>query len=117
MRRHHWIASSVLWLWVGVVLVGGLAFGGTPDPGKEAYQKRCQSCHGPDGKGNPKMAETLKTEIQDLTIPAVWGKMEAELLKTIADGKGKMPPFGKMLNEQDRRAILSYLTQLATGAH
>jgi hypothetical protein len=44
------------------------------------------------------------------------GKPEAELLKAIADGKGKMPPLGKVLNEQDQRAVLSYMKQLATGA-
>jgi mono/diheme cytochrome c family protein len=84
-------------------------------PGQEIYQKRCQVCHGADGKGNPKMAETLKVEIQDLTAPAALGKPEAELLKIVADGKGKMPPFQKVLTEQDRQAVLGYIRQLATG--
>jgi len=86
------------------------------DSGQEIYQKRCQACHGPDGKGNPKMAETLKTQMQDLTDPAVLGKPEEELLKAVADGKGKMPPFQKVLSVQDQRAVLGFLKQLATGA-
>jgi len=64
------------------------------------------------------MAETLKVTLQelDVTTPTVLGKPETELLKAIADGKGKMPPLGKVLNEQDQRAVLSYMKQLATGA-
>jgi mono/diheme cytochrome c family protein len=90
-----------------------IAFGGTGEVGKEIYQKRCQSCHGPDGKGNAKVAQALKTQIEPITTPAILGKPEAELLKVIADGQGKMPPFGQVISEQDQRAVLSYIKQLA----
>jgi mono/diheme cytochrome c family protein len=110
-------------VYASVVVLSGLLASQLLAPGKaaaasgqEIYQKRCQACHGPDGRGNPTMAEMLKVEIQDLTGPSVVGKPEAELLKTVADGKGKMPPFQKVLTEQDRRAVLGFLKQLATGA-
>ncbi|HEX9870207.1 MAG TPA: cytochrome c [Candidatus Tectomicrobia bacterium] len=115
---HRWIASGLVLLWVWGGVLGGVALGGAGDPGKEVYQKRCQSCHGPDGKGNPKMAETLKVTMQelDVTTPTVLGKPETELLKAIANGKGKMPPLGKVLNEPDQRAVLSYMKLLVMGA-
>ena len=112
MAAYAWPAV-LLWLAASGVLAPAQA--GAP-AGQEIYQKRCLPCHGPDGKGNPKMAETLKTEIQDLTIPAVLDKPEGELLKVIADGKGKMPPFGKVLNEQEQRALIGFMKQLAPGA-
>ncbi|MBI3325839.1 MAG: cytochrome c [Nitrospinae bacterium] len=116
VTRNRWMGSSLGLLWVWGWLLGNIAFGGVAEPGKEVYQKRCLPCHGADGKGNPQMAEALKTEIQDLSAPALLSKPETELLKAIADGKGKMPPFGKVLNEQDQRAVLSYIRQLTTGA-
>ena len=115
VTHHRWMGSSLVLLWAWGWLLGSMALGGVAEPGKEVYQKRCQACHGPDGKGNPQMAEALKTEIQDLTTPALLSQPEAELLKAIADGKGKMPPFGKVLNERDQRAVLGYIRQLATG--
>ena len=58
----------------------------------------------------------LKTEIESITTPAILSKPEAELLKAIAEGKGKMPPFGKVMSEQDQRAVLSYIKHLAEEA-
>ena len=63
------------------------------------------------------MTQALKTEIRDLTMPTVLSEPDADLLQAIANGKGKMPPFGKVLNEEARRAVLGYVRQLATGAH
>ena len=114
--RIHWVASLFVLFWVWGALLESLAFGGVDEVGKEIYQKRCQSCHGPDGNGNAKVAQALKTEIESITTPAILGKPEAELLKAIADGKGKMPPFGKVMSEQDQRAVLSYIKQLAKEA-
>ncbi len=113
MAAYAW-AAALLWTAASGLLAPSQA---TAASGQEIYQKRCQACHGPDGKGNAKMAETLKTEIQDLTAPAVSSKPEPELFKVIADGKGKMPPFGKVLSEQDQRALVGFIKQLATGGH
>ena len=114
-RGTYGVGATLLWMIVNSVLAPTEV---TAASGQEIYQKRCQSCHGPDGKGNPKLAEMLKlkAETLDLTTPAVLGKPEAELLKAIADGKGKMPPFGKTLGEQDQRAVLTYIRQLAKGS-
>lgn len=115
--RHCWMASALVVIWAWGWLLGHVAVGETAEAGKEIYQQRCQACHGPDGKGNPQMMQALQTEIQDLTMPTLWSKPDTELLQAIADGKGKMPPFGKVLNGEARRAVLDYIRQLATGAH
>ena len=59
--------------------------------GKKVYTAKCASCHGVDGKGNAKMAATLKVDIPSLG--AATGKSDAELLKLLAEGKKPMPAF------------------------
>jgi mono/diheme cytochrome c family protein len=113
---NQWLTRVLVLFGVWGVLLQSIAFGGGGEGGKEIYQKHCQSCHGPDGKGNAKVAQALKTPIEPITTPAILGKPEAEPLKAIADGKGKMPPFGKVISEQDQRAVLSYIKQLAKEA-
>jgi mono/diheme cytochrome c family protein len=60
--------------------------------GKAAYDKSCKSCHGPDGAGNPAIAKMFKVEMRDLKSADVQGMSDADLMKIISDGKGKMKP-------------------------
>ena len=81
--------------------------------GKKIYAQKCASCHGPDGKGNAKMAETLKVKIPALADAAA--KPDAELRKAVAEGKKPMPPFGKSLSKDELDAVVQYAKGLATG--
>ena len=78
--------------------------------GKEIYSQKCASCHGLDGKGNPKMAEMLKVKIPAFASGVT--KPDGELLKVIADGKLPMPAFGKNLSKEDMEAVLLYIKKL-----
>jgi len=60
--------------------------------GKEVYSKKCQSCHGADGSGNPAMAKAFKVELKPLGSAEVQKKSDAEIKKDITDGIGKMKP-------------------------
>jgi mono/diheme cytochrome c family protein len=60
--------------------------------GKAAYDKSCKSCHGPDGAGNPAIAKMFKVDMRDLKSADVQAMSDADLMKIIADGKGKMKP-------------------------
>jgi len=93
---NRWITAALALLWIWGGLLGGIAFGGAGAPGQEAYQKRCQSCHGPDGKGNLQMEKTLKVPIPPVTGEAIRQKNDAEMLHIIADGKGKMLGYAKV---------------------
>jgi mono/diheme cytochrome c family protein len=61
--------------------------------GKAVYDKSCKSCHGPDGAGNPAVAKMMKVDLKDLKSPDVQGMSDADLMKVITDGKGKMKPI------------------------
>jgi mono/diheme cytochrome c family protein len=60
--------------------------------GKVVYDKTCRSCHGVTGTPNPAVVKMMKVDIQDLKSPAVQGMSDADLIKIITDGKGKMKP-------------------------
>jgi mono/diheme cytochrome c family protein len=60
--------------------------------GKAAYDKSCKSCHGPDGAGNPAIAKMFKVDMRDLKSTDVQAMSDADLMKIVTDGKGKMKP-------------------------
>ncbi|HEY7221729.1 MAG TPA: cytochrome c [Candidatus Binatia bacterium] len=80
-------------------------------PGKAAYEKSCVGCHGADGKGNPAMAKALGEKGLNLTSKEAKGKSDAELLKVIAGGAGKMPA-SKNLSAEEQKQVLSYVRSL-----
>ena len=100
------------------VVLGAFALASTAaaadlELGKKIYAQKCAGCHGPDGKGNAKMAETLKVKIPELAVSAA--KTDSELLKAISEGKKPMPSFGKSLNKNELDAVVHYAKGLATG--
>lgn len=100
------------------VVLGAFALASTADAadvelGKKVYAQKCAGCHGPDGKGNAKMAEMLKVKIPELAASAA--KTDAELLKAISEGKKPMPSFGKSLKKDELDAVVHYAKDLASG--
>ena len=92
--------QSGSWLWAADVA-----------PGKATYEKSCIGCHGADGKGNPAMAKTLGEKGLNLTSKEAKAKSDAELLKIIAGGAGKMPA-SKNLSAEEQKQVLSYVRSL-----
>lgn len=100
------------------VVLGAFALASTApaadvELGKKIYAQKCAACHGPDGKGNAKMAETLKVKIPELAGSAA--KTDSELLKIISEGKKPMPSFGKSLKKDELDAVVLYTKDLASG--
>jgi cytochrome c6 len=98
---------------VGALALAGAALAEDNELGKKIYAQKCAGCHGPDGKGNTKMAERMK-----MTVPALAGgptRTDAELLKIISEGKKPMPAFGQRLSKEELDAVVHYAKELATG--
>jgi mono/diheme cytochrome c family protein len=100
-------------------LLGALALASTAaaadlELGKKVYTAKCAACHGADGKGNAKMAATLKVTIPELSASA--GKSEAELLKLLSEGRKPMPSFAKGLSKDEMESVLSYTKALVKGS-
>ena len=77
----------------------------------ELYAKNCASCHGRDGR-----ARTLKGKMKharDLTDSEWQGRVGDErIFNSIMNGKGKMPPYGKKLSEQEIDSLVTYVRGL-----
>lgn len=103
------LVSACLLTVAGVATVWAAEAGG----GKATYNKLCVSCHGADGKGNPAMAKALGEKGLNVVGKDTQAKKDAELLKVIVEGAGKMPASGKSLNPQEQKDVLSYTRSLA----
>jgi cytochrome c5 len=97
IQMNRGLTTTIAILSLAWPLTQGLA--ADADAGKVAYEKSCAGCHGADGKGNPAVAKTLQ-------------KSDEELLKIIAEGKGKMPA-SKKLTKEEQKAVLQYTRSLA----
>lgn len=85
--------------------------------GAALYGKHCASCHGKDGKGNPKMAKMFKVEpaVLDLTAGATPAMADADLIRVVTEGKGKkMPAFAKKMTAQQIKDVVAAVRALAT---
>ncbi len=81
--------------------------------GKKVFSQKCASCHGPDGKGNPKMAAMLKVTLPDLTAGV--NKTDAELTQLVTEGKKPMPSF-KSLSKDEVDGVIHFVKSLGSGA-
>jgi cytochrome c6 len=76
-------------------------------PGAATFKAKCAACHGADGKGKA----ALKT--QDMSSAAVQQMSDAELTAITANGKGKMPAYGKKLTPDQIKQLVAYIREFA----
>ncbi len=75
--------------------------------GKEIYVELCASCHGEAGdtpQNDIRLSDSASMAMQSL----------AESVKVISMGRGTMPDFEEMLENQDQWALSAYVRSLAT---
>jgi mono/diheme cytochrome c family protein len=76
---------------------------------KSTFESTCGTCHGTDGTGTP-LGKTLQAA--DLRSPEVQKKPDAELIQSVTNGKGNMPPFKGKLTEEQITDLISYVRTL-----
>ncbi len=106
-------ASGILAVMALVVLVAlapALWANGNGDAGKALYDKKCTSCHGKLGEGNPGIAKALKVELRHLGSKEVQAKSDADLKKDTVEGIGKMK--GIKLTDAEVADVIAYLRTL-----
>lgn len=76
------------------------------DQVRKLYHENCVMCHGEDGV-------PLVPGTPDFSKGERLNKSDAELLKTIKEGKEIMPSWKEVLNEEQRREMLRYVRTVA----
>ena len=92
-------------------LSAGAGLAADAKAGHALYDKSCKSCHGADGAPNAGVAKMMKVEMKDLKSAEVQAMSDADLKKSITDGKGKMKPV-KTLSSGDADNVVAYVRSL-----
>ena len=81
--------------------------------GRVIFSTICVRCHGIDGKGEGQMKFT--PPVADLTSPAIQGKLDARLFKSVHDGKPNtaMGAWREALSDDEIWDALAYVRTLA----
>ncbi len=93
---------------VAAVLAMMLNVSAFADDGATLYKAKCVSCHGADGTGS---AVGKKLGAHDFTSADVQKMSDADLSKTITDGKNKMPKYAS-LKPEEVKGLVSYIRSL-----
>ncbi len=106
--------TTVLCLSTALILVlitAGTAWAaGDPAAGKAVFAKKCSSCHGAGGEGKDAIAKMMKVELRPLGSKEVQARSDAELTRTLKEGKGKMKPVA--LSEKEIADTVAFLRTL-----
>jgi cytochrome c6 len=90
-----------------LVIAAPLAFAG--EDGKALFEGKCAMCHGKDG-----MAKPMAKGSRNFTDPAFQKEMTADsIVKTVTDGKNKMPSYKEKLKAEEIKAVAEYVKTLA----
>lgn len=103
---------------LAMVIFVSPAFASAGPTPKELYDKSCKTCHGIDGKGNIKLANTMKikSELLDLMKKETKNKKDEELKAAITDGTGKMKGLKDKLKAGEISLIIAHVRTLQEAA-
>jgi len=88
---------------IACLLAAPLAFGDAA----EVYAKHCASCHAKDGTGATVMGKKMK--VMDYTTAEGQKWSDAEGLKAILEGKGKMKSYKDKITAEEAAAQVKFI--------
>ena len=103
-------AGGFRWRLAGIVLLATAALTGQAQAadvfaGSRIYDRHCEQCHGPDGRG-------LAAGTPDFQAGAALMQPDLTIYRTVSGGKGGMPSFRGILDEQEILDVIAYLRTL-----
>ncbi|HEU4686370.1 MAG TPA: cytochrome c [Nitrospira sp.] len=83
--------------------------------GKMVYERHCQRCHGPEGRGNGPAAGSLNVRPKDFHRFASFLKSDEELLRTIEHGIvfSPMHSWRGQLTDGEMQDVVAYIRRLS----
>ena len=89
---------------------GSGAVGHKSQRGENIFRAKCSVCHGVDGGGQTENGKKLK--VPDLRSDKVQNLSDEEMLDSVMDGKGYMPPMGKKYSADQLKQVIVYVRAL-----
>ena len=89
-----------------IMAIAGAAFA----DGAATFAAKCAMCHGKTGAGDTGMGKTLK--LRDLSSADVQKQADADLVKLVTDGKGKMPSYKGKLSDDEIKGVVAFIRTL-----
>jgi cytochrome c6 len=96
---------------LALLLVAALPLAAFGEDAAAVFKSRCTPCHGTDGSGNTPMGK--KVGAKALGSAEVQKLSDADLQKTITDGKGKMPAFGTKVSAAQAAELVKVIRGFA----
>jgi mono/diheme cytochrome c family protein len=81
--------------------------------GKKLYVTNCAPCHGDKGKGDGPAAQALVPKPADHSSAVVQSETDGSLYWKLTQGRNPMPAYGKILTEQQRWELVTYIRTLS----
>lgn len=83
--------------------------GEEPARASELFKDKCARCHGEDGRGQTVIGQMVGAP--DFTKEGWWDdeKNERRFVRSIAEGKGEMPAFGRKLTRPEIKALAAHV--------
>jgi mono/diheme cytochrome c family protein len=84
------------------------------EQGRAIYERHCADCHGPEGRGDGRLAISLSPRPGNLVSAQTSAKSDQELLKIIAKGRPRtaMGGWDDRLSQEDQVAVLAYIRSM-----
>jgi cytochrome c6 len=106
-KTTNWIAGmTIIALVLAVVAFLSVPAKADTAAAEATYKAKCAMCHGTDGKGETATGKAMK--VKDFASEEVKKMSDADLSAAISAGKGKMPPY-KTLTEDQVKDLVAYV--------
>lgn len=84
--------------------------------GAVVYQTYCQTCHGPQGKGDGPVAQRGFPAPPSLLAPNALGLADGQMFHILTYGQNNMPSYAAQIDREDRWTVILYVRELQKGA-
>lgn len=120
MNRYMAVGMLLGWISVGIgQVLATPVMPMTLEQGRTIYERHCAECHGPEGRGDGRLATSLSPRPGNLISAQTAAKSDQELLKIIAKGRPRTAMVGwqERLSPEDQVAVLAYIRSLVKFTH
>lgn len=81
--------------------------------GAQIYNANCSACHGPSGNGDGVLGRELPVKPANFHSATVRDQKDGALFWKMSEGRGVMPSYKNLLNNDQRWKVLAYIRQLS----